>query len=417
MPPRHGKSELTSHWLPVWYLDRFPDRSIIHTSYSSELSKSYGRAARDSILRHEESLRVRVSGRSAAAHRWATTAGGVMRASGVGGTITGTGGDLIIIDDPVKDIEEAYSSSRRDAIWAWYKAILYTRRAPHASIVLVMTRWHEDDLAGRLIRAGLRGEGDIWTEIRLPALAEEGDPLGRAPGEALWPGRYPSDDLERTRKILGPVFWSALYQQDPKPAGTRLFPRGAWKRYLVRPEPGWFDALLQSWDLAFKDLSSSSYVVGQVWGIKGGRMYLLDQVRDHLSFARTIGVMRATHKAWPGCGAKLVEDKANGPAVISHLEHEIPGLLAVEPGGSKEARAAAVHPFALAGNLWLPTEAPWLEEFLEELESFPGGRHDDQVDAASQAISHCLLEGRFYGDEIAIGGASQESPWSFVVRR
>jgi predicted phage terminase large subunit-like protein len=417
LPPRHGKSELIDHWLPVWYLDRWPDREVILATHSAELSVAFSRRVRDTIHRHADQLRVRISPSSSAAHRWRTTAGGGMRAVGVGGSITGEGAHLLLLDDLLRGIRDAYSPAVREATWRWYATDARTRLAPGGAVVAISTRWHEDDPIGRLRRSA-QEDGEPWRFVALPAYAGEGDPLGRELGAALWPGRWPLAELRRAEKVLGPVFWAALYQQEPVPAGMRLLPREGWARYLRAPAPGQLERIVQSWDLSFgADSPEASYVVGQVWGVRRPRAYLLDQVRGQWGFRRTVQEMLELRRRWPSTSETLVENKANGPAIMDALGAEIPGLEPVEPRGSKLARAAAVQPFVSSRHVIIPAAAPWLEGLLEEAHAFPGGATDDQVDALSQALDRIYLSGADVLSGLAgamddpIAGLLQESTW------
>ncbi|NMA28428.1 MAG: terminase, large subunit, partial [Burkholderiales bacterium] len=175
MPPRHGKSELISHWLPVWYLNTWPERRIILATYGADFAADWGRRVRNTVQEHADSLRVRIAQDSAASNRWHTTAGGGMVAAGAGGPLTGRGADLFIIDDPIKTAEDAYSATWRERVWDWWTTTARTRLEPGASVVVLMTRWHDDDLAGRILR-NAQESGDGWEVLNLPALAEEGDP-------------------------------------------------------------------------------------------------------------------------------------------------------------------------------------------------------------------------------------------------
>jgi predicted phage terminase large subunit-like protein len=312
---------------------------------------------------------------------------GGMIAAGIGGPITGQGAHLAIIDDPVKDAEAANSKVQRDAIWDWYRFVLRTRLFPGAAVVLVLTRWHEDDLAGRLLEAAKNDpQADQWVVLRLPAIAEDEDPLGREPDKALWPEQYNEEALAAIKASVGSYVWAALYQQRPSPQEGEILKRSWWKFY--RQAPAKFDEVIQSWDCAFKDASTSNFVVGQVWGRVAADKYLLDQVRGRMDLPTTMTAIRTLTAKWPQARAKLVEDKANGPAVIQMLKKEIPGLIAVNPEGGKVVRAAAVSPDIEAGNVYLPDPsiAPWVHDFIEECAAFPNGANDDQVDAMSQAL-------------------------------
>lgn len=387
MPPRHGKSELTGRYFSAWFLGVFPDKRIILASYEADFAASWGRKARNLLEEFGPSLfGIKVSADSSAASRWdiENREGGMITA-GVRGPITGKGAHVAIIDDPVKNDQEALSQTYRDAVWDWYRATFSTRIQDDGAIILVMTRWHEDDPAGRLLKAQTEG-GDKWEIVNLPALAEGDDMLGRKPEEPLCPELFTKETLEKTRVRLGSYWWNALYQQRPSPAEGGILKRGWWRYY--RQAPPDLDEIIQSWDMAFKETDSSDFVVGQTWGRKNADKYLLDQVRDRMDFPTTVQAVRAFAAKWPQAVAKLVEDKANGPAVISTLKREIAGLIAVEPQGSKEARAHAVSPQIEASNAYLPdpSVAPWVHDFVEECAVFPNGANDDQVDAMTQAL-------------------------------
>ena len=386
MPPRHGKSEFASAHFPAWYLGTFPDRRVILASYEHDFAASWGAKARDRFAAWGPHLwRLWVRKNKQAADDWqiAGRAGGMVCA-GVGGPITGRGADLLIIDDPVKSAEEANSQTYRNRAWDWYRATAYTRLEPGGSILLIQTRWHEDDLAGRVLAEAAKTK-ERWEVINLPALAEEGDILGREEEEPLWPERYPAQALGEIRQSIGSYWWQALYQQRPAPPEGALFRRSWWRYYDAIP-----DDLQECWlsvDCAFKATEDSSYVVIQVWGRRWAELYLLDQWRQRADFVLTLEAIQAMAGHWPQATLKLVEDKANGPAVISMLQRRVPGLVAVQPQGGKLSRAQAILPLVEAGNVRLPRGAPWLEEFLAECDTFPVGVHDDQVDAMSQALT------------------------------
>ena len=389
MPPRHGKSWLTSLWTPVWFLSLSPDSNVILSSYEADFAAQWGRQVRNLIVEYGDRLDLHLTDDSKAANRWNTPQGGGMLTAGIGGPITGRGGNLIIVDDPVKNWEQAISETYRQKTIEWFDSTLYTRAEPGGSIVILMTRWHERDLAGYLIH---EHPGD-WKEIRLPAIAEENDPLGRKIGESLCPERFDVAALEKIRITLGSQMWNALYQQRPSAQEGNVFKRDWWKSY--RALPARFDTIIQSWDMSFKDKSTSDFVVGQVWGKVGSNRYLIDQVRARMDFPTTVRALKTFSAKHPLSYTKLIEDKANGPAVIAMLKNEVSGLIAVEPYGSKEARAAAVTPEVEAGNVYLPDPsiAPWIHDFIEEYASFPNGAYDDQVDAGTQALNRLKSAG------------------------
>lgn len=383
-PPRHGKSEIVSRWGPAWYLDTFPDRRVISCSYAARIARRWGRQVRNIVRENSEILRAQLTSDNKAADSWETTAGGGMTTAGVGGPITSLGADLMLIDDPVKNWKEAYSETHREAVWDWWTSTASTRLEPGASAVVIMTRWHHDDLAGRLLRQHEEDpDAERWTEIVLPAIAGPGDALGREIGEALWPERYSAEALRRREVAVGPLVWSALYQQQPYTGGAGFFPADQWRYYDVAPER--FDRVIASWDLAFKETSDSDYVVGGVWGSIGEDDYLLDLWRERADIIKTMDAIRAQVKRWRPSGV-YIEDKANGPAVMTLLRNEIGGIVPVEPDGSKQARAVAVSPRQQSGHVWLPSRASWVRAYVAEHESFPSGPNDDQVDMTTQAL-------------------------------
>ena len=392
-PVRHGKSELISKWLPVWFLDWFPEKRVILTSYEADFAETWGRAARNIISENADRVRVRIDERasdalnvqlapdSMAAKWWHTTAGGGMATAGVGGPITGKGGDLIIVDDPLKNDADADSAVMRERAKNWFSSTLLTRQEPGASVIVMMARWHTDDLYG-YIKATYPG---TWREIRLPAIAEANDPTGREPGEALCPERYDRRALDALKANIMPRWWNALYEQRPTTAEGDEIKRQWWKYYGAAPESFDFKAL--SIDCTFKDSDSSDFVVMQLWGVLGRRRYLVHQLRARMTFTETLGASAALLERFKP-HVTLIEDKANGTAVIEVLRRTIPAVVAIEPRGSKVARARAVAPQVEAGDVYLPSSAPWLQEYVEEFAAFPLGAHDDQVDATSQALTY-----------------------------
>ncbi len=407
MPPQEGKSQRASRRFPLWALIQNPDLRIAITSYEAGVARRWGRAIRDDVTVNAHDLGLRVRDDLAAQHEWQLAGydGGVYTA-GVGGALTGRPVDLLVIDDPIKDRVQADSQVFRDRVWDWWTDTAATRLAPGAPVVLILTRWHHDDLAGRLLAAE---DGHLWTVINIPAQAdhrpEQGqtDPLGREPGEYMDSARgRTTAQWEAIKVRSGPRTWASLYQGRPTPDAGDLFPT-EWARY---DQPLWIERtdgtrwvpgddieLVQSWDLTFKDTKSSDFVVGQVWLRIGIDAYLVDQVRARLSFTATLEAMKAMAARWPQAVAKFVEDKANGPAVINALSRTVPGLIPIEPEGSKYARAAAVSPFVHARNVHLPTAGllPNVEELLVEAAGFPNWAHDDTIDALSQALNRLLL--------------------------
>ena len=412
LPPRHSKSMTVTETLPSYFIGKNPDRRVILVSYSAFLAQRFGRANKRKLDEFGYDLfGINISKDNASATNWGIKGfRGGMISAGIGSGITGEGADLLLIDDPIKNRQEADSITYRDMVWNEWQNTLLTRLQPDASVIIILTRWHEDDLVGRL----LEQEPDRWKVISMPCEAEENDILGRQPGEPLWPEfGFDNEWLKRRRQEVGERAWNALYQQRPAPSEGAILKRHWW-RYWEYPSqelnhvavrmpdsgggdtvgiaptklPDNFEQMVQSWDMAFKDKGSSSYVVGQVWGIRGADKFLIDQVRAKLDFPATVRAFRDMTAKYPMARAKYIEDAANGPAIIASLKKEIGGMIPVRPQGSKEARCYAVSADVEAGNVYLPHPniAPWIYSLIDECASVPGGAYDDQCDALTQAL-------------------------------
>lgn len=416
MPPQEGKSERVTKTSTLWGLIENPDLRFSIVAYNQPLAETFGREVRNAIAVNcgDEGtldLGLRIARDNGSAKRWSLQGhiGGVI-CVGIGGGLTGRPVDVMMIDDPIKDQQQADSEAYRKAASDWFKAVAETRLAPGAPIILIQTRWHEDDLAGQL----LSGEDkEIWRLINIPAVADhspekgEVDLLGREPGEWMESARRRSPaQWEAKRIAVGSRVFTSLYQGRPSPESGNVWKRQWWRRYdrmlwTVRPDGSYWvngmDEVIQSWDCAFKDTKSSDWVVGQVWARKGADVYLLYQVRRRMSFTETVSQVLAVSKMFPQAKAKLVEDKANGTAVINTLKSKLPGLIPINPTDSKYGRTQAVSPFIEAGNVLLPTDGvdgvalfDDVESLIDEAAAFPNGTHDDQVDATSQALSRML---------------------------
>lgn len=376
LPPRHGKSELISKWVPTWYLDMFPENRVLLASYEADFAAHWGRQVRAFFEQAGELSKTKVDASTAAADRWGTTYGGSMNTAGIGGAFTGKGGDLMVIDDPVKNWEQAMSEGYRQKAIDWYRSTFSTRAEPGATIIILMTRWHEDDLAGTL----LKENPGVWQEIKMPAI--------NAAGEALCPARYPVESLKAIKVELGSYMYGALYDQNPTPPEGGIFKRHWFKYYTQTTLPSHFDEVIQSWDLPFDKTENSSFASGQVWGRKGADRYLLAEVHKQLDFPEMQTEIRKLSDDWPEARTKVVENKAAGAPIIASLKREIAGLIAWEPRGSKEARAISVSGEVESGNVFLPipAEAPWVRDYIEEVCTFPKAKLKDRVDSMVQAL-------------------------------
>lgn len=417
MPPQEGKSVRVAGDFPTWWLTQNPEARIVVASYGQSLAMRNGRTIRARIVGNPD-LGLRIADDNGAAHEW-TLAGheGGVFSVGVGTGLTGRPADLMIIDDPIKDRKEADSEVYRENVWDWWTNVAATRLAPGAPVIIILTRWHHDDLAGRLLSAE---DGDIWKVLNIPAQAShkpedgETDPLDRDPGEFMYSARGRTvEQWEAIKVRSGARTWASLYQGSPSPDEGGIFNPDWWNFYDV---PQWIERsdgvhlipdaqrrdieIFQSWDMTFKDTKNSDFVVGQVWMRQGVRAILLDQVRGRWSFSETCTQVVSLSTKWPQAVAKLVEDKANGPAVMNALRATIMGFIPVEPEGSKYARASAVSPLVQSGNVEIPhpSLAAWVGSFVEEAKAFPTVAHDDQVDAMSQAVNRLLLVPMLNGD-------------------
>jgi len=397
MPPRHGKSEMCSHWFPVWNLALEPSDKVILCSYEAEVAARWGRACRRTINEHHSYIGAKLLGDSTAANRWETTHKGGMVTAGVGGPITGKGGNVLILDDPIKNAEEANSQVMRDNLWDWWQTTFLTRGQKGRGdtsqiIVFIMTRWHEDDLAGRILNSS---DASDWRVIDFPALALDSDPMDRSPGDALWPERYDEVELESKKQKMGSRNFQSLYQQKPTPPEGSAIHRLWWKWYDKLPELDKFEQIIQSWDTAFDDAETSDYVVGQVWGRKGGDFYLIDTVRERLNMPDTMRAIKQMTEQYPQARYKLIERSASGFAIIQTLQREMRGIL---PTGTKSRSkvtrlTAGVNNVAAVierGQVFLPRGRASSSVLVDECAQFPHGTHDDMVDTMVMAIEYLM---------------------------
>lgn len=413
LPPRHGKSELISKYFCAHYLGTNPTHHIILTSYEANYARSWGRKARDVLEQTGlEAYGVTVSRTTSAANDWELVGtGGGMITAGIGGAITGRGANALVIDDPVKNSEQAASEAIQTRNYDWYVSTAYTRLETDENglegiVLLVQTRWNQKDLAGQILAdEEALDDGEVWYTLDMPALALEGDVLGRPYGAPLWPERYPLKRLERIRRRLKSYWWSALYQQRPTPEQGNLFMRGWWQRYDSMPtgnHPGYNVIDTAGWD----DKDGGDYaVIAPIVRVQRDLYWLRDFRRGHYTFTELLQECIDLH-ALNGLPF-LIEDVPWAKPLIQSLREQlrdegVPIIPFKIEGVNKTARAAAATPYVEEGRCWLPRNAPWLSDFIEEHAEFPKGAHDDQVDTTSMAVLRMLIK-HMGGTRSAVG--------------
>lgn len=380
-PPQHGKSDMVSRYLPAFIFGHYPDLRLAGLSYAKDLASDMNRDVQ-AIMSTPEYAQLfphssmAKSGGVANSDKFEVPNGrGAYVGQGVGGPLTGKRVDIGIIDDPIKNSKEALSPTVKESIWKWYGSTFLTRLSKNSGHIIMATRWATDDLSGRVLAANPKAR-----RLSFPAINDK--------GEALVPDLHPLEKLLETKQALGDYFWSAMYQGSPKTLGGAIFKDSGVRYYLTKDLPAKFDKVIQSWDMTFKDSEGSDYVAGQVWAKAGANTYLLHEVRERMGFTASKQAVQNMTARFPEARRKLVEDKANGPAILDSLKAEISGMVAIEPDGSKIARAHACTAEWEAGNVWLPHPdiAPWVREFVEEVTTFPAAANDDRVDAMTQAL-------------------------------
>lgn len=398
MPPGSAKSTYASTLFVAWYMARNPSHALIAASHTAELAERFGRRVRNLMVEHSETLGISVAADNAAAGRWETTKGGEYFAAGVGGSVTGRRADLCIIDDPVKSRQDADSEIVSERAWEWWKSDMYTRLKPGAKVVLIMTRWSEQDLGGRLLDDMATG-GDQWEVLRLPMEAEPGDPLGRTVGEPLWPEWF-TDSMRRTAK-RDTRTWSALYQQSPSPETGDYFRRD-WLRPVATLPPRESMRVFGASDYAVTD-DGGDYTVHIVLGVDSDdRLYVLDLWRDQASSDRWVESFCDLVVQWKpmGWAEETGQIRAGIGPWLDRRSRERRAFVARQTfptRGDKSVRAQSIRGRMALCGLYIPISAPWRADFEAELLSFPAGKHDDAVDAlglCGQLIDYMMPPGK-----------------------
>lgn len=390
-PPQHGKSMTITETLPSWYLGHFKYNKVIEISYSEDFAERFGRRNKQKIAEYGGALfglTLADNPNSATEFELSNHKGGMI-SRGIMSGVTGHGANLMIIDDPVKTQEEADSVSRQNKIWNEWLSSFTSRLAPHAKVIIIMTRWSENDLVGRLLAT----EGISIKVLNFPLEAEGNDILGRKRGEPLCPeiGKDEKWLAEFKNMLLsreGSRTWNALYQGHPVALEGEMIHREWWKYYTDLPKD--IPEYVMSVDAAFKDGDNDDFVAIQVWGKKDANMYLIDAVKKHLDMPSTCREIIRLRFVYPQCRTTLIEDKANGSAIIQVLRKTIGGIVPIDPMGGKISRVNAIAGAIESGNCFLPDTKNFTADFVDECAAFPNGRHDDQVDAMSQCLNRLI---------------------------
>lgn len=388
LPVQTGKSFTLTETLPSWYIGQHPDDGVILVSYNDDFAQKFGRKNLDKVQKFGKVLfDIELSKKKKSNDTFEIEGHkGAVISRGVSAGITGNPARLMIIDDPIRNREESDSQNTRDKIWNEWKDSMRTRLSAGAKVIVVMSRWHEDDLIGRMME-----NEPNFRYLRIPLECEdkETDPLGREVGESIAPELGKDTSWKDKFKLTclredGIRTWNSLYQGVPSSDKGNIIKREWWQYYTDVPK---IDLMMMSVDCTFKGKETSDKVAIEVWGKTGANIYLIDLVNKQMGFNDTLAQIRSMKNKYPTVTSILVEDKANGSAVIETLRSEIFGIIAVEPKGGKESRVASVTHLIESGNVWLPQYAPFTDEFVDQCSSFPRGKNDDMVDAMSQLLT------------------------------
>lgn len=400
-PPQHGKSITVTESFPSWYLGKFPKHRIIEISYNFDTAERFGRKNMEKVEEFGKSLfGVEKGGLWTKTEFELSNGWGKMISRGALAGITGNPANLMLIDDVVKNRAEADSQTYRDKAWNEWQASMKSRLAAGAKVICIGTPWHEDDFLARIIKTE-----DNVRLIRLPVEAEEQDLLGRRVGAALCPELGKGDSWLRQMKASyendpksgGLRNWQALYQCSPRIEGGNMINRAWWKYYDPQQVTD-FGTTVISVDATFKDGESNDFVAIQVWGKRGIDYYLRASINKHLNFPATVQAIITLRKMFPDTRYVLIEDKANGSAIIQTLQSQMIGVIGVTPKGGKIARLNAVAPAIESGHVYLPQDTVWTEEFIDQFSMFPAGLHDDMVDSCTQALNYMLFTNGAYAE-------------------
>lgn len=393
LPPRHGKSELITKYSTLWSLEHFPFWKVILATYGADLSEDFSREVREIVYNNQNDLSIRIPKDSSKVSNWKTSEGGGLKAVGIGGPITGSGADVLLIDDYIKDIKEAMSKSYKDHIWNWFRTVAFTRLEPGGTCIVIATRWAKDDLIGRLIDSNI---GGVWTNIVLPAIALDDDLLGREKGAPLFPERYNKEALMAIKETMGSYFFNALYQQDPQDDENCLT-NSEWLQVVDILPPLHNVPKARIWDLAATE-HGGDYSCGthMLHSRTDNLTYITNVIRRRLSSQGVESLVRQTAIS-DGTDTPIYieqEPGSSGKALVEHYQNVVLPEFKVEAVPCSDGKITRAQPFlaaAEAGKVRL-LRGEWNEEFKREFQDFPGGEHDDQIDTA--AIGYVKLSGK-----------------------
>lgn len=405
VPSQHGKSMHVTETLPSYFFGHFPNEGCIEVSYNEDFAGKFGRRNKDKVDRvGNELFNITVPHDNRSNGEWGImlngeeTRGGMI-SRGIMSGITGSSlGDLVILDDVIKNRKEANSETIRKGHWDEWTDTISKRIHPGAIVIAIGTRWHQDELLGRLLNPEY-GKVLPWQNYNLPMecdeehITKEGNPLDRVLGEPLWPEVYGYDEIEKRKQY--PQTFNAMDQGRPTSQEGDIFKRDHWRYYQWRKEfVETLPVLVLSVDAAFTDTSDSAKVSIQLWGKKGADCFQVDNITRRMNFSATLQAIRNIISKYPQIGARFIEAKANGHAIINVLNQELGGFIPIKADastGGKVARAYAIQPFVEAGNVFLPQNVEWVHEYVEEMASFPNGTYKDQVDATTQVLNKLIF--------------------------
>ena len=423
IPPRHMKSIEATVCYPVWTWIKHPEKRFIKVSYSDSLSRKHNVLSRDIILspwyQRTWGDRFALKDDVNRQNEFKNNHQGMMFSTSVGGALTGEGGDIIILDDPQNPLQ-ANSDTEREGTITFFKNTLQSRLndPKTGAFIIIMQRLHEKDLTGHVLAEDLG-----YTHLCLPAEAPErtiitfpisGRQIIREEGDVLNPQRFDKSVLDGLKKSMGSLQYAGQYSQTPAPAEGVIFKREWLNKFFKPAAAPHQQMLIQSWDMAFTKSEGSAKVAGFVMGRSGSAIYLFDLVNEKMTFTESVAAVRTLSGKWPKARAKVVENKANGPAIVDHLQKTIPGMVEFNPKGSKEERALSTTPYFEAGNIYFPDPEthPWVHDLIQDLLMFPKGTYKDTTDALVQGILYLMDKPTVTGPPADVSSLAKESYWT-----